>query len=177
VNKKEVLTWVKSIVFACVIAFICRHFLFTPTKVLGESMEPTFENNNRILISKITEIEPFDMIVFHAPDADDNYIKRVIGLPGDSLEVQNDVLYINGKKVSEPYLNENKKKNPYGITGDFTLKDITGHSRVPKGFIFVMGDNRLKSHDSREFGLIPNNSVLGEVKFRFFPFQEIGNPQ
>lgn len=177
-TKKEVYSWIKSIAFAFVIAFICREFLFTPTTVLGASMSPTFQDQDKVLISKTAEIERFDVIVFDAPDIDGvHYIKRVIGLPGDRIEMKDDVLYINGEALEEPYLIENKEDNPFNkLTGDFLLQEKTGETKVPKDMLFVMGDNRLKSKDSRIFGLVSYESVIGEVKFRFYPLQEIGIP-
>lgn len=171
--QKEVYSWIKSIVFALIIAFICHKFIFTPSTVHGESMSPTFEDENKVMLSKISDIQRFDIIVFHAPDSDETYIKRVIGLPGDRIEVKDDVLYINGKVYEEPYLEKSKKDNVLDkFTGDFTLESI-----VPKNSLFVMGDNRLVSKDSRIFGCISDNSVIGEVKFRFYPLKEIGIPQ
>src|SRR5690606_34645697 len=101
---KEVLSWIWPILIAVVIAVLCRQYLFSPVTVKGESMEPTYENNNKIIISKTSYIDRFDIIVFESPVEDDYYIKRVIGLPGDTIKVKNDKLYINGKKYSEPYL-------------------------------------------------------------------------
>ncbi|MDQ0270388.1 signal peptidase I [Cytobacillus purgationiresistens] len=92
-TKKEIYSWVKSIVFAFIITFICRVFIFIPTTVFGESMLPTFNNEDRIVVSKTSEIQRSDVIVFDAPDmAGKQYIKRVIGLPGDSIEMKDDVL-------------------------------------------------------------------------------------
>lgn len=178
-TKKEVYSWVKSIVFAFIFVFICRQLLFTPTTVLGASMSPTFHDQDRVVVSKTTEIQRSDVIVFHAPDVDGkDYIKRVIGLPGDSIDMKDDVLYINGKAVEEPYLNANKEDNPINkLTEDFSLQEKTGESQVPKNMLFVMGDNRLNSKDSRIFGFISYDSIVGEVKFRFYPLQEIGIPK
>jgi len=175
-TKKEVYSWIKSIAFALVIVFICREFIFTPVVVKGESMEPTFENNNRLIVSKTSAIERFDMIVFKAPDKDEQYIKRVIGLPGDSVEMRDDVLYINGKSYEEPYVKRNNNQLNK-VTGDFTLKELTGNKKVPDGYLFVLGDNRLRSKDSRELGFISTDSVIGGVKFQFYPLQEIGIPK
>ncbi|MEI3614737.1 signal peptidase I [Pseudogracilibacillus sp. SO30301A] len=79
-----------------IIAVVIRSFLFSPSLVLGQSMEPTFENHDRVIVSKISNIQRFDIIVFDAPDVNEYYIKRVIGLPGDTVGVKDDVLYING---------------------------------------------------------------------------------
>nr|WP_295971205.1 signal peptidase I [uncultured Bacillus sp.] len=176
--KKEVYSWIKSLAFAVIIAFLCRSFLFSPTTVHGESMEPTFQDQDKLIISKTSQIERFDMIVFDAPDADEHYVKRVIGLPGDSVVVKDDILYINGKVMDEPYLVKNKENTLFDkLTGDFTLEEITGKDKVPQGYLFVMGDNRLYSKDSRYFGFISEKSVIGEVKFRFYPLEEIGLPK
>lgn len=174
-TKKEAYSWIKSIAFAVIIVFICREFIFTPVVVKGESMEPTFENNDRVVVSKTSVIERFDMIVFKAPGKDEQYIKRVIGLPGDSVEMRDDVLYINGKPCGEPYVKGNNIESGK-VTGDFTLKGLTGDKKVPNGYFFVLGDNRLNSKDSRDFGFISTDLVIGEVKFRFYPLQKIGMP-
>lgn len=171
--KKEMISWVKSIGLALGIVFICRQFIFSPTIVLGESMSPTFENSDRIIISKTSKIEHFDMITFRAPDENENYIKRVIGLPGDHVQMKNDILYINEKRYDEPYLQIKKEKLLPGekLTEDFDEKV------VPEGHYFVLGDNRRVSKDSRIFGYIHKDSVQGEVKFRFYPIQEMGIPE
>lgn len=135
-TEKEVYSWIKSIAVAVFIAFICRQFLFTSVVVYGESMESTFENSDKVVVSKISKIERFDVIVFKVPDKDEQYIKRVIGLPGDSVEMKNDVLYINGKTYEEPYVKRNNKIKVSKITGDFTLKEITGNEKVPNGYLF-----------------------------------------
>lgn len=174
-TKKEIYSWIKSIIFAGVIAFICRYYIFSPSVVVGQSMMPNLQDGNRIIVSKLSDINRFDEIVFNAPDADEHYVKRVIGLPGDKVEMKNDTLYINGKAYSEPYLKKNKEEIPpmEKLTGDFTLKEITQKNVVPKGYLFVLGDNRRVSKDSRVFGVIPMDSVIGKVKIRFWPFDEI----
>ncbi|WP_342666982.1 signal peptidase I [Domibacillus tundrae] len=137
-------------------------------------MAPTFEEADKVIATKTTEIERFDQIVFDAPDADETYIKRVIGVPGDSIEVRNDVLYVNGAETEEPYLDAKDGLLPgQKLMGDFTLLEKTGYETVPDGYLFVMGDNRLVSKDSRTFGLIQEDSVIGEVQLRFYPFTSI----
>lgn len=172
-TKKEIYSWLKSLAIAFIVAFICKQFLFIPTTVYGESMSPTFKDQDRIVISKTSAIERFDVIVFNAPDqAGEKYIKRVIGLPGDHIEMKDDVLYINGEAFEEIYLKENKEETLFSnLTGDFSLQE------VPRDSLFVMGDNRLYSKDSRRFGFISYDSIIGEVKFRFYPFQGIGIPK
>ncbi|WP_026695076.1 signal peptidase I [Peribacillus kribbensis] len=175
---RELWSWTKSILLAAAIAFIFRQFIFTPLTVYGVSMAPTFNDKDRILVTKVSKIDHFDNIVFHSPRSEDYYIKRVIGLPGDRVEMKDDVLYINNKRYSEPYLKKNKAKVPEGdkLTGNFTLKEVTGKSMVPEGYLFVMGDNRLWSTDSRRFGFISIKSVIGEVKLKLRPFKDFGMP-
>lgn len=141
-------------------------------------MEPTFEDKDRIIVSKISSIDRFDMIVFNAPDADENYIKRVIGVPGDHIEMIDDILYVNSEAYDEPYVSY-VEGDPitYRITENFTLEEITGSEKVPEGAYFVLGDHRLKSSDSRNFGFIYDDDVIGEAKFRFYPFMDIGIPK
>lgn len=171
---KEILSWVWPILIAVVIAVLCRQFLFSPVTVKGESMEPTYENNNKIIISKTSQVDRFDIIVFESPVEDDHYIKRVIGLPGDTVKVKNDKLYVNGKEYNEAYLKagiQDYQEMGENFTKDFTLKEVTGETKVPKDTYFVLGDNRQNSSDSREYGFIDKSAVTGEVKFQFYPFK------
>lgn len=176
--KSELISWIQSILFAFAIVFVCYQFLFVPTKVLGVSMQPTFEEEDRVIISKVSSIDRFDMIVFDAPDVQDKFVKRVIGIPGDRVEMIEDTLYVNGVIYEEPYVSH-IEGDPITkrITENFTLKEITGHEQVPEGTFFVLGDHRLKSNDSRSFGFIDENDVIGEVKLRIYPFTEIGIPE
>ncbi len=176
---KGIFPWIKSLAFTFILISMCKQFLFTPITVLGASMAPTLHNEDKVFISKTSQIQRFDVIVFDAPDIEGKrYIKRVIGLPGDRIEVKDDVLYINRKAFEEPYLIKNKENNPLNkLTEDFTLQEKTGEMKVPKNMFFVMGDNRLKSKDSRIFGLISRDSVIGEVKFRFSAINGMGIPK
>jgi signal peptidase I len=173
-KKNETFEWVKSITGALVIVFIIRSFFFTPIVVDGESMNPTLQDNDRMVVTKMSEPKRFDIVVFHAPDGRD-YIKRVVGLPGDRIEYKNDVLYINGKVYNEPYLVKYKKSlNGGTLTDSFTLKETAvGSDTVPKDSFFVMGDNRRHSTDSRHIGAIPKEKVIGTTNLVFFPIKEI----
>ncbi|CQR48344.1 Signal peptidase IB [Paraliobacillus sp. PM-2] len=175
---RELFSWLKAIIIALVIVFVVREFLMTPSIVKGESMYPTLQDGDRIMISKVTPINRFDEIAFHAPDTDENYVKRVIGLPGDSIEMKDDMLYINGKAYQEEYLTDKKQTavNNY-FTENFTLEEITGETVVPDGYLFVLGDNRPVSRDSRRFGFVKEDSVIGDVVFRIWPLDAIGIPK
>ncbi len=177
-EKNELWEWTKALLIAFAIAAFIRYFLFTPIVVDGDSMMPTLENGDRMIVNKfnykIGEPNRFDIVVFHAPEKKD-YIKRVIGLPGDYLEYKDDQLYINGKPIDEPYLDEYKKEITEGnLTYDFTLKDIDPSLDViPKGYVFVMGDNRQYSKDSRHIGIVSIDEIIGNTSIIFWPLSEI----
>lgn len=173
-KKSETFEWVKSIMFAIVLVVIVRTLFFTPIVVDGESMNPTLHDKDRMIVIKVGEPKRFDIVVFHAPDGRD-YIKRVIGLPGDRIEYKNDVLYINGKAYNEPYLEKYKKRlNEGTLTYSFTLNETAvGSDTVPKDSLFVMGDNRRHSRDSRDIGAIPMEKVIGTTNVVFYPIKEV----
>ena len=108
-DKNEIWEWIKALFIAIILAFIIRIFLFTPIVVEGSSMEPTLQDQERMIVTKIGEPKRFDIVVFHASESKD-YIKRVIGLPGDRIEYIDDTLYINGTPYDEPYLDEFKQE-------------------------------------------------------------------
>lgn len=175
-KKKAIYDWIVAIVVAVVIVFIIQNFFFANYVVKGKSMMPTIHDGNRLIINKInydfSTPDRFDMVVFHHTKEED-YIKRIIGLPGDTVHYKDDVLYVNGKARKEPYLKPFKDELVGGdLTGDFTLKDLTGHKKVPKGYVFVLGDNRRGSYDSRYFGFVPKDSIVGKVDLRYWPFDK-----
>ncbi|KEK22549.1 signal peptidase I [Bacillus gaemokensis] len=176
-RKQEIISWVKTIGITLGIAFIVRGILFTPSLVQGESMMPTLENNERVLVNKIgyniQGLDRFDIIVFHGKEGYD-LVKRVIGLPGDTIEYKNDVLYINGKAVDEPYLADFKQQVAKGkLTPDFRLEQKTGKTEVPEGQVFVLGDNRQVSKDSRMFGFVSEDQIVGKGEAVFWPLQQV----
>lgn len=179
--KKELLDWVITIAVGVVFVIALRMFIFSPILVDGASMMPTYEDGDRVIINKISKqfygIERFDVIVFEAPLGND-YIKRVIGLPGDQIVYEDDILYINGEVMEESYLDEYKEQllDHGQLTYDFTLESLTDYQQIPEGYLFVLGDNRRKSTDSRDprVGLVPFEKVLGKANFRIYPFDNIG---
>ena len=171
--KKEIVSWAKTLVVVVLLVVAIRAFLFTNYIVYGQSMMPTINDRERVIINKIGydigEPDRFDMIVFHATETTD-YIKRVIGLPGDTIEVQGDQLYINGEVVEEFFLNgvlDEHRNYPY--TMDFTLEQLTGERYVPEDHLFVLGDNRRNSIDSRQIGFVPIDKVVGKADITYWP--------
>ncbi|WP_099221393.1 type I signal peptidase SipY [Listeria costaricensis] len=169
-KKQQFFSWVLVIVSALLIALLVRAFIFAPVKVDGESMMPTYHDGQRLFIEKVTKPDRYDKIVFDAPEELGNtdgsyFIKRVIGLPGDEIAFKNGELYVNGKRHDETYLADGMKtySQPGSGDGDFTLEDITGQVTVPEGKLFVLGDNRENSTDSRIFGFIDESDVDGVV--------------
>lgn len=151
------------------------HFVLSNDRVSGPSMQPTFENNDRLISVRHFTPKRNDVVVLLAPKAANDtpgalYIKRVIGLPGDKVVSKNDKMYVNGKLIDEPYLNNKYKKadNAAGqnYTANFTCK-------VPKGYYWVMGDHRDISKDSHIFGPVKRDNLVGKVVFRYWPFNKI----
>ncbi|MGN8644639.1 signal peptidase I [Gracilibacillus sp. HCP3S3_G5_1] len=174
-KKKRIWSIVRIVVFAAVLAMFFRSYLFASYVVNGKSMEPTLHDGNLLMVNKMVydlmDINRFDVIVFHANEEED-YVKRVIGKPGDHIAYRDDILFINGEAIDEPYLDQYRKPNEV-LTEDFTLEEITGEKSVPEGQLFVLGDNRTKSYDSREIGFVDQKEVVGKVDIRYWPMSEI----
>lgn len=175
--KKEGVEWFKAFAIGMIIFVFIRTFFVSNYVVEGESMMPTLQDGNKLVVNKlgyeISDLHRFDVIVFHA-NKEEDFVKRIIGLPGDKIEYKDDVLFINGKKYEEPFLDVYREKALDGrLTGNFTLEEITGEKNVPKGKLFVLGDNRLESWDGRHFGFISADQVVGKVNLRYWPFNEV----
>jgi signal peptidase I len=189
---KEVLSYIILIVVAFVVAQVTHRYLFTPVTVDGASMNPNLQNKDVVFLSRLGTFERFDVVVFEAPDTD-YYIKRLIGLPGDYVQMSDDQLYINGENYEEPYLDFGKSNFSFSntFTPDFTLEEkcfekislytektlecnINGKIQVPEGYYLVLGDNRPFSNDSTELGLINADRFIGEAKFVLYPFKRFG---
>lgn len=175
--KKEGIEWIKAFGIGLIIFIFIRTFFFTSYVVEGVSMEPTLVGGNKLIVNKIGyqigELHRFDVIVFHH-NKEEDFVKRIIGLPGDKIEYRNDELHVNGEKVAEPYLEKYRQEALGGrLTGDFTLEELTGSETVPEGKLFVLGDNRPKSRDSREFKFISVDQVVGKVNLRYWPLTDM----
>jgi len=170
---EEIVSWIWSIIVAATIMFLLYIFVGRPFTVSGQSMYPTLHNGDHMIMSKLGGINRFDVVILKAPDEEKEYIKRVIGMPGDTVEVKGGVLYINGNQVEQPFINSNSDKKTVYID-DFTLKQLTGEEKVPEGKYFVMGDNRGVSKDSRMIGFIDQGSIEGKAVFTVWPLNRIG---
>ncbi|GAA0596449.1 signal peptidase I [Virgibacillus siamensis] len=175
--KKFFLKIIPVVILAAALAFVFRSYLFASYIVEGESMEPTLYDGNMLMVNKVvydmSDVDRFDVIVFHATRKTD-YVKRVIGLPGDKIAYKNDKLYVNGRYVEEKFLEPLKKvtdTKPY--TKDFTLMGTTGKTTVPEGKLFVMGDNRDNSLDSRKFGFVSMDRLVGKVDITYWPVSQL----
>ncbi|TFJ93554.1 signal peptidase I [Lentibacillus salicampi] len=176
-KKRYIRKIIPIILLALTLAIIFRSYLFASYVVNGESMEPTLHDGNLLMVNKVvynlTDVDRFDIIVFHANKRTD-YVKRVIGLPGDEIVYKNDELFINGDNVQEPFLEPFRKmrdSKPY--TEDFTLEGVTGSVTVPEGKLFVMGDNRRESLDSRKIGFVDAATLVGKVDVKYWPVSDM----
>lgn len=167
-------SWIWSFIVAFIIVGGVYFFLGRPFTVSGASMYPTLHNGDRMVLSKVGDIHRFDVVILKAPDENVEYIKRVIGMPGDTVEMKSGVLYINGKKVDQPFINTEALAKQTVFIDDFTLESLTGESKVPEGKYFVLGDNRGVSKDSRIIGFIDRSAIEGKAVFTIWPFGRIG---
>lgn len=156
---------VETLLLAFVL-FVIINFLTARVRVDGPSMEPSYYHNNRVVVLKVAytlgDIQRGDVIVFPAPpNPAEDYIKRVIGLPGDEVMVVDGIVYVNNQPLEEPYINA-KPLN--------SMRPMT----VPEGMVFVMGDNRNVSSDSRSWGPLPIEDIIGKAVFVYWPFERIG---
>jgi signal peptidase I len=160
---KEIGEWVLSIIIAVALALVVHNYVGQIIGVDGPSMEPTLFTGEHMLVTKYTyhfkQPERGEIIIVHFPDERANYVKRLIGLPGDTISARNNHLYVNGVELDEPYLYENV------VIGN--MEEIT----VPEGCIYVMGDNRGNSRDSRSssVGPLPYANIVGKVQAVAFP--------
>lgn len=161
---EEIKDWIISILVAVVIAFVIRTFVVEPYLVEGPSMRPTLQSGERLVVNKFIyrfrAPERGEVLVFQYPrDLSRDFIKRVIAVPGDTIEIRNGMVYVNQQLINEPYILSKTR-------GNYPLAE------VPEGHIFVMGDNRNNSEDSRfaDVGMVPFGLIKGKAMFVFWPF-------
>ncbi|UPQ86565.1 signal peptidase I [Ignavigranum ruoffiae] len=171
---KEIVSLLLTLAVMLLAIKLVFFYVAEPFIVNGRSMDNTLQSGERLLMLKQNKIERFDVVVFPSPiEADKLYIKRVIGLPGDTIEYKNDQLILNGHALTEPYLQDLAQQTSGPFTYDFRLQDVTGEQKVPQGKLFVMGDNRRNSLDGRSFGFINLEDIVGEADLVHWPLDKI----
>ena len=170
--KKEIREWIISLATAVIAVLIIRTFLFTIIRVDGPSMMNTLHDGDRLYVNvldmKLNGPERFDVVILHYPERSEQFVKRVIGLPGDTLEVREGVLYVNGEAVEEAFLAQDR------IARFSKSANNIAPTVVPEGQYFVMGDNRDNSNDSRNVGFITEDMFVGKVRYIIWPLDRIG---
>lgn len=168
-----ILDALEPVVLAFAVFMMIYLFLFQPHKVDGNSMYPNFHNQEYILTDKVSfrRSEPHrgDVVVFHAPPPNDSdFIKRIVGLPGETIVIRGGYVYINGQRLPELYLPNSL------VTGEksFLREGVPYH--IPPGYYMVFGDNRNFSSDSREWGPIARKAIVGKAWFRYWPADKMG---
>jgi signal peptidase I len=167
--RNEIRVWTRDLLIAIGLALVIIVFLYQPVKVEGTSMAPLLSDQERIFINKFVyrfeDIHRGDVVVFWYPlDRSKSFIKRVIGLPGETVDIRHGLLYVNGQLIPEPYV-----PPQYTDVADF------GPIRVPKDSYFVMGDHRISSNDSRVFGPVASQFIYGRAVFAYWPVDHFGS--
>ncbi|MBR6690505.1 MAG: signal peptidase I [Bacilli bacterium] len=172
-NKEKIKNIIKELypyVVIVVVVVLFRTFIATPVRVDGSSMDSTLKHGDILILNKLDKnYERFDVVVVNITmDGETSkLVKRIIGLPGESIEYKENDLYINGKVIEDVSTER---------TNDFSLKELYNIDNIPKNYYFVMGDNRSDSRDSRDYtvGLIKKEDIVGTTTIRLFPFNKIG---
>lgn len=166
---KKIIKEIISYIIIIVVVLLVKTYIFTPIKVNGSSMEPTLKHGDIMILNEIgyhlNGVERFDIVVVNVNG--ERIIKRVIGLPGDSVEYRDSKLYINEEEVLENFISED--------TLDFSVSKDLGYEVIPDDYYFVVGDNRDNSVDSRIIGLVNSKQIMGKTSFVIYPFKKFGN--
>ncbi|WP_086350025.1 signal peptidase I [Candidatus Enterococcus clewellii] len=181
-QKEQILEIVKFVLPVIIMAVIVFLFIFntSPHMVDGDSMNPTLINGDKVIVTRTKKPERYDIITFDPPvDSDFQYVKRVIGMPGDAIWVNGSELFINeGGKVPENMEETAANELPDGTIkvtlSTKALEQLENVEKIPENCYFVLGDNRDNSSDSRDFGLVGSSSIEGIVSFRYGPMNSIG---
>jgi signal peptidase I len=163
-------SWLRDLFISVVLAILVILFLYQPVKVEGTSMMPALVDQERIFINKFIyrfgfgDVARGDLVVFWYPgDPTKSYIKRVIGLPGDIVEVDNGAVIVNGTRLHETYVRD-----------EYRDRSVMAPVKVDEGEYFVLGDHRSSSNDSRSWGAVPRKYIYGKAVFVYWPLDKIG---
>jgi signal peptidase I len=170
--------WTRDIVICLIVVLFFRGYVAEANYIPSPSMEPTLKVDDRIIVDKLSKywrpLERGDMVVFHPPltaHESERWIKRVVGLPGDTVQVINGIVYIDGRRLEEPYI----KATPHYSYGPIELvKDDPG-TEVDEAQYFLLGDNRDNSMDSHVWHYCTADRIIGRAIFRYWPLNKIGN--
>lgn len=160
--------WLRDVLISVTASFMIITFLYQPVRVEGTSMLPELRDQDRLFINKFAyhfeNISRGDVVVFHYPrDPSKSYIKRIIALPGDTLDIDEGRVYVNGRRIAEPYV-------PKRYQDERSLPEMV----IPPNEYFVMGDHRSISSDSRDFGPVDRNLIYGKAAFVYWPADNMG---
>jgi signal peptidase I len=181
-GKSKTREYVESLIIAAIIAFFVRSFVIQAFKIPSSSMEPTLLIGDHLLVNRLSYVMkvPFtdkvifglgdpsknDVIVFRYPvEPDKDFIKRVIATPGDTIEIRDKIIYVNGKKLDDKW---GFYSDSLIVPGNINPRDNFGPLKVPKDSYFVMGDNRDRSLDSRFWGIVPKDHLVGRALILYF---------
>ena len=168
----ELISWLKIIIGAILLVAFIQRFIFMSAQVHGRSMYPTLEDGQRVILWSLLFEPRHEDIIIMEHTTGDNYVKRIIGMPGDHVASSSGTIYINDIPKVEPHI-------LISLTGrDFTLEEIcqfNGCEVIPQDYYLVLGDNRNNSEDSRNFGLIHRSQIKGRVIWRFWPLTAFGS--
>lgn len=160
---KKYMDEIVSVVVCVLITFFIFQFILAPVNVSGESMYPQLQDEEKLIGLRVSNVNRFNIVTFVAPDdVDKQYVKRIIGLPGESITYKDNQLYIDGVEYEEPYLSDSAQT----ATQNFSVE-------IPKNSYFVLGDNRGNSKDSRYFGAIDKKTIKAKMIFSFYPFDKV----
>jgi signal peptidase I len=173
--------WIKCVIWAIAIVVVCLTFVFRLVEVDGESMLDTLQNADKVVVTNLF-YEPHNsdiIVISHATNYDKPIIKRVIATEGQvvRLDYDNEKIYVDGTELTEPYIRETTFSGNGNKDDIYLPTDAEGNFKIPEGKLFVLGDNRKVSLDSRspKIGLIDVNDVIGKAQFVVFPFNRFGN--
>ena len=160
-----------DILLAALISFFLINYVVSAYKIEGDSMKPLLRDQERILISKLAinrkNLHRFDIVVLFKPDEPDkSLVKRIIGMPEEIIEIRAGDVLINDKVLKQAF----SADDPEAMKSPDDMKALL----IPQGMFFVMGDNRVVSMDSRQFGLVPQKYIFGKAFFRYWPFAAFG---
>ena len=190
VKSSGIWEWIESILFALIIAVVIRVFIVEPYRIPSGSMRPTLIEGDIILVNKfmygaripftdirlpgLTKPKRGDVIVFIYPeDRKKNFIKRLIGFPGDNVEIKNGLIYVNDKPLDDPVFNQNIDGSVRFYYNKGSLAKESQKIIVPNGSLFVLGDNSRSSLDSRYWGFVPYKNLLGKAIVIYWPLKRV----